>query len=143
MKCKYSVEKVQLQPGSIFGAGIAGAAGAGVRAQGWQHRFLGLREKKLCLQKEKNTKYKLVSIGEMRSLLAKLSVSRKNCGTWELSCLSWCYLFCSISSWSSGCCKGKNRSRGNMQIAARLTSLFSSLSRYTAGKFSSSVRRNP
>lgn len=39
--------------------------------------------------------------------------------------------------------KGKNRSRGNMQIAARLTSLFSSLPRYTAGKFSSSVRRNP
>lgn len=52
-------------------------------------------------------------------------------------------MFCSISSWSSGCCEGKNKSRGNTQIAARLTSLFSSLPRYITGKFSSSVRRNP
>lgn len=38
---------------------LPGAAGAGVRAQGLaaKHRLLGLREKKLCLQKEKNTKY--------------------------------------------------------------------------------------
>lgn len=88
LKCKYSVKKVQLQPGSFFDAGIAGSCGSRCPCSGLAeiHRLLGLREKKLCLQKEKNTKYSLVSIGEMCCLLAKLSVSRKICGAWELSC---------------------------------------------------------
>lgn len=99
-------------------------------------------EGKLYLQKGKGEVLTRVPV---RNVLpaCKMILSRKIHGTWRLNCLSRNYLCSSISSWSLGCCKGKNKSRGNMQIAARLTSLFSSLVGYGTGKSSSSAMQNP